>query len=43
MFPRIRSTLDEACQLRAPTDLSSQSDPQVRIVLGVGEINSVHG
>jgi len=39
----LTSTLVEACQLRAPTDLSSQSEPQVRIALGVCVINSMHG
>jgi len=39
----LTSTLDEACQLRAPTDLSSQSEPQVRIALGMRVISSLHG
>ena len=39
----LTSTLDEACQFRAPTDLFSQGEPQVRIALGVRVINSLHG
>jgi hypothetical protein len=35
----LTSTLDEASQLRAPTDLSSQGEPQVHTVLGVRVIN----
>jgi len=41
--PFLTSTLDKACQLRAPTDLSSQSEPQVRIALVVRVINCLHG
>jgi hypothetical protein len=39
----LTSTVDEACQLQAPTDSSSQSESQVRIVLGVRVTNSLHG
>jgi len=39
----LTSILDEACQLRAPTDLSTQREPHVRIALEVRVINSLHG
>jgi hypothetical protein len=39
----LTSTLDEACEFQAPTDLSSQKESQVHIALEVGVINSVYG